>query len=107
MDRELIERCAKNQVNCISVSSNKTEEQIAQIIKETGARMGFPENMRCPACNGELMDAKADDLRGSIPADAITASPRFWRCASCGKAYWEGSHWKNMVKFYDRVKALL
>jgi len=107
MDRELVERCAKNKINCVSIASKKTEEQIAQIIRESGIAIDFPNNMRCPVCNGEMKEAIVEDVRGSVPEDVQSKSPRFWKCSSCGKIYWEGSHWRNMLKFYERVHALL
>ncbi len=107
MDRELVERCAKNKIRCVSIASKKTEEQIAQIIKETGVPIDFPNDMLCPACNGGMKEAIVEDVRGSVPEDAQSKSPRFWKCVSCGKVYWEGSHWRNMLKFYEKVSALL
>ena len=107
MDRELVERCAKNKIRCVSIASKKTEEQIAQIIKELGVPINFPNDMLCPVCNGEMKEAKAIELGGVVPDDVLAKSPRFWRCASCGKIYWEGSHWRNMLKFYEKVRALL
>lgn len=107
MDRELVDRCLKNSIKCISISSKRTEEQIAQIISVTGTPVDFPNNMRCPACNGILVHTSADEAKGSVPEDMIKKSPNFWRCPSCGKSYWEGSHWPNILAFYSRVKSLI
>jgi len=107
MDRELIERSRMNGVRCIPVVSKKTEEQMAQIITVSGALMDFPSSMRCPICNGVLVASSADGVKDSVPADMLGKSPNFWRCPSCGKAYWEGSHWRNILAFYSRVKSLL
>jgi len=106
-DVQLATRCKKHGVKCIFVKSNVAEEQVAQIISETGAQLSFPENTRCPVCNGRLETVSPESMKGKIPEDVYTARKKVWRCKKCKKAYWEGSHWRNIEKFYQRIKKLL
>jgi uncharacterized protein with PIN domain len=103
----LSKRCPKLGVRCILLASEKAEEQIAQIISETGAPPFFPQEMRCPECNGELEIAPSESVKKGVPARIATEHEEFWRCRKCGKIYWEGSHWKNIKEFYGRVLAIL
>jgi len=106
-DMELSLRCEKRQVKCIFVRSDKPEEQIAQIIRESGAKTTFPEAILCPACNGELEVVDVSAVEAVVPPNVLATQKKFWKCKSCGKAYWEGSHWRNITKFYEKVRALL
>lgn len=47
---------------------------------------------RCPACNTALMPAHTDERR--MQSDGLENGS--WRCPSCGKLYWHGSHWKGI-----------
>ncbi len=106
-DSELFGRCQKQHVRCIFLKSDDREEQIARIIRDAGVQMTFPEKTRCPKCNGELGVVDAEGVRNDVPESVANAQHKFWKCASCGKIYWEGSHWKNITRVYERVKALL
>ncbi len=106
-DLALSKRCPKLGIKCILLSSEKAEEQIAQILSETGASPSFPTEMRCPECNGELETAPPDSLKGEVPPHLLSEHSEFWKCKKCGKIYWEGSHWKNIKEFYGRVLAIL
>ncbi|MDD5340359.1 MAG: Mut7-C RNAse domain-containing protein [Candidatus ainarchaeum sp.] len=106
-DMELFGRCQKQGVQCIFLKTDSREEQVAQIIRDTGVRMTFPERTRCPKCNGELAVVDAASVKDDVPETVADAQQRFWKCASCGKVYWEGSHWRNITRVYERVRALL
>ncbi|MEM4272663.1 MAG: Mut7-C RNAse domain-containing protein, partial [Candidatus Bilamarchaeaceae archaeon] len=106
-DVALLRRCPKAGVKCILLSSEKVEEQIAQIISEIGAELRFPKEMRCPECNGRLETAAAHSIKSEVPSHLLSEHEEFWKCAKCGKVYWEGSHWPNINKFYGRVVRLL
>ena len=47
---------------------------------------------RCTACNGELAAVGFKDSDLELPEKVLASNKMFFRCASCGKVYWEGSH---------------
>jgi uncharacterized protein with PIN domain len=47
---------------------------------------------RCTSCNGTLVAASVDEARPHVPPAVARAKDSFWRCASCGQHYWEGTH---------------
>ena len=106
-DVELAARCRKAGVACVFVLSDQREEQIAQIVRESGAEMAFPEGTRCPDCNGILAVVDRADVKAEVPEKVAGLEIGFWRCRECRKVYWEGGHWKNITRVHDKVKELL
>jgi len=106
-DLQLAERCGKGGVRHILIKSEKIEEQIAQVLKESGAVATFPEKTRCASCNGELSIVPKASVEGEVEADTFAHHERFWRCKDCKKLFWEGGHWKNIKRIYDKAKAML
>jgi len=106
-DVELAARCRKHGVGVVFVTSDNREEQIAQIVKESGAKLSFPEDTRCPDCNGALAVVDAASVKSEVPEKVASRETRFWRCGACRKVYWEGGHWKNITRVYDEVRGLL
>ena len=100
-------RCQTAGVKSILIKSDVIEEQLAQLLKESGATVTFPEKTRCAKCNGELLDAPPDSIKGDAPEAVLKTHARFWRCGSCRSVYWEGGHWKNISRIYEKAKAIM
>jgi len=62
------------------------------------------ENSRCPVCNGELREASPEEVEGSVPASVRESQEVFWRCTSCGKIYWRGTHWKRILETLEEFR---
>ncbi len=106
-DLPLSIRCEKAGVRCVFIKSDDIVEQLAWLIKESGAEkeISFPEKTRCAACNGELDSVGAEEAKtaGKLPENVIGHHETFWRCRSCGRFYWEGGHWMNIRRIYRQV----
>jgi uncharacterized protein len=73
------------------------DDQIKQVILAFG--LTFDEDLsRCTACNGELVIVGKEEASKGVPDGALRSNEQFYRCRSCGKFYWKGSHWKNIRK---------
>ncbi len=103
-DVPLAQRCRKRGIRCVLIKSNDVQEQIGQLIEETGAEISFPEKTRCAACNGELDVVAKETVEGDVPEKVYSNQERFWRCRDCGQVFWEGGHWKNIMKVYEALK---
>ncbi len=104
-DLPLSLRCEKHGVQFMLIKSDRIEEQLAQIIREYGGHITFPEKTRCASCNGELVKAPKESVK-DLPANVIEHNDQFWRCTRCGRVFWEGGHWKNIMRIYERAKEL-
>ena len=105
-DVQLASRCKKYDVKCVFIESDNLEDQLVQLIKETGVEITFHEEMRCASCNGELEKIEKEKAEGKVPED-VFKSKELWQCRSCGKLFWQGGHWKNITRIYENIKKRL
>lgn len=107
-DIDLHRRAKRAGVKSTFIQSNDVVEQLAEVSKRCGRRIRIrPENSRCPMCNGLLELASKSDVESEVPATVLKIQREFWRCSSCGKIYWKGSHWKTIVEMAARYNRML
>ncbi len=106
-DEELCDRARKKGIVCVFIQNDMLEEQIAQIVRELGLQLNFPDGSRCPACNHELRTVGKDSVKDRVPGNAWELNEAFWLCDGCMKAYWRGGHWENITRIFENVRALL
>lgn len=68
------------------------DEQLEEVVARWGLASRAHPATRCPACNGLLVAAGLDEVRGQIPPRTAREHDRFARCPDCGQVYWPGSH---------------
>ena len=63
---------------------------------------------RCPACGSELEIVSKDEVKVKVPKTTFNVFNRFWACANqtCGKVYWQGSHWQNINAVLERARKI-
>jgi uncharacterized protein with PIN domain len=91
-DKELASRSAA----AIRVRSDDLEEQIREVASALELKVVDPLS-RCSLCNAVLVAARKEDVTDRVPAGVRARHETFWRCPSCGRVYWQGSHWDKMV----------
>jgi len=86
------------------IASEDLDEQIRQVLVELELE---PERRfsRCPVCNGLLETMGHDEARARVPAYVARTHTQFRHCSSCGRVYWQGSHWQRMEEHLARLRA--
>jgi len=51
---------------------------------------------RCTACGGALTPARRDEVSHIVPARSLVWANQFFTCERCGKAFWDGTHWRRV-----------
>jgi len=109
MDREMIFRAKKRQIQSFLVPKGDAEEQLNSIFLNYSLATHFPDFTRCPACNSSLSLKKRSELvkeqLRAIPPNTRKTSRDFWICSKCGKIYWRGGHWKRISKMMEGLKS--
>ena len=101
MDRGLLKR--KQVVFGSLVLHEPPAGQLARLVRRYALREHARPLSRCIVCNGVLVPATREELDGRVPARSAALHQRFFRCMSCGRPYWEGSHHARMQRFISRV----
>ena len=55
-----------------------------------------PGEARCSVCNGLLDRVTRAQVADRVPAKSLLWATKFFACVACGKAYWNGSHWRRI-----------
>ncbi len=82
----------------------KLRRQLEWVVLAMGLEVGPP---RCTACNGTLSPVRRDEVQHVVPARSLVWADEFYRCQSCGKTFWNGTHWMRMQQERERLGKLL
>ncbi len=96
-DRGLLK--AKRITHGYWVRSSKPKEQLREVIERLDLKGAFSPFTRCLVCNGLLREVKKETVIDDLPERTRDYFTEFRRCDSCGRIYWEGSHYERMKKF--------
>lgn len=78
-------------------------EQLEYVVQQLKLPVRSP---RCMACNGRLLPAAREEVAAEVPARSLVWARNFYRCGSCAKVFWEGSHWRRISKVRETTAAL-
>lgn len=92
-DKQLASRSS----GAIRVRSDDLDEQIREVASALSLQIVDPLS-RCSLCNVVLVAALKEEVTDRVPEGARARHDTFWRCPSCGRVYWQGSHWDKMVE---------
>lgn len=100
-DKELMSN--KNVPRGVRILSERPLEQLSEVISIYGLRKFFQPFSRCTLCNGLLEIVQEEEVEDQLPQRTRNLFSHFMRCSSCGKIYWEGSHYDRMKKFVSSL----
>ena len=104
-DRLLSRKALRAGLTTFFVEGDGATEKLASVAKRFGLSLGV-EMSRCAACGDRLRSVSREDVRSSIPPGTYSAYQEFWACVACGKVYWRGSHWGNIVDTISEASRL-
>ena len=70
-------------------------EQLARVFREFDLSVSKP---RCMSCGGELVPGDKEALKDRIPPRTYRWLNEYFVCASCGKLFWHGTHWRRILE---------
>ena len=92
-DKELAGRVS----GAVQIRSDDLEEQIREVAQVLPLRLIDPLS-RCSLCNELLVPASPAEVKEVVPEGVRSRHHAFWRCPSCRRVYWQGSHWNKMTE---------
>lgn len=77
------------------------EEQLAEVLRAFGLKPDPGRFFsRCSLCDARLLEVRREDVLPALPEKVRSFDTRFFRCPSCRRLYWLGTH-------VQRARALL
>ena len=80
------------------------KKQLKEIIARLQLQKSFRPFSRCANCNGLLREVEKAELQHLLTSDTLQFYDEFWKCAGCGKIYWEGSHFKHILRWVEDLQ---
>jgi uncharacterized protein with PIN domain len=89
----------------VVLEAEDADGQIRELFSKLGGKPTLKPFTRCLECNVPLVEEEASAVE--VPSYIGEHFNRFHRCPSCGRIYWEGSHYEAMVEEVERIRRLL
>ena len=108
-DEELYSRALAKEIHTILVVGGREEGRLGQLARTLGIPLDIDmSTTRCPECGAELNEITKEEASNVVPTKSLELYDRFWRCknAGCGKAYWVGSHWKQIHRMLEEARKI-
>ncbi len=85
------------------VRQGPSRNQLTDVLRRFDLTNSTSPLTRCLVCNDPLVSVSRDLVAGSVPARSRAFCSEFWQCSGCGRVYWNGSHYKRMLRFADQA----
>ncbi len=102
-DTQLLMR--NNVTRGMYIRSTDPGKQVLEVIRRFHLSDRFDPLKRCISCNGEIRTITNEEAQlATIPSEIRERMDTFYRCGSCGKYYWNGTHVKRMLKRIENIR---
>jgi len=84
---------------CFLVRSQNPFKQLKQVVRHFVLPIS-PKSIftRCIECNIPVVKRPKEELKSKIPPFVYKTHDEFSQCPSCGRVYWAGSHYENVLE---------
>ena len=100
-DRQLLMR--QEVTHGCYIRSRCVRDQIEELVRRLDLCAEIAPFTRCTVCNGSLLGAEAADVQSAVPPAVYHRHREYWRCGSCARLYWKGSHWVAMRRAIESI----
>ena len=101
-DRRLLMR--KQITHGYFVRAIQPREQILEILSRFDLFNNQKPFTRCMSCNGKTHAVNKQEIENRLLPKTKKYYDEFFRCESCNKIYWKGSHYLKMQAMVDKIK---
>jgi len=89
------------------VRATRPADQLVEVLGRFDLVRSVAPFSRCLRCNGEIERAAPELVWSRLPPRIRAAHREFWRCRSCDRAYWKGSHYARLARLVEQAIASL
>lgn len=88
----------------IVLREQPVEAQLTRLFRDLGLRADLGKLFtRCTYCNAALELLKREEALPLVPELVRTLDTPFWRCPTCKRLYWNGTHVERTIKKIKRL----
>jgi len=62
-----------------------------------------PDLIVCLICNNPLKKVEKKDIKNKVPPYVYKTQSKFKHCSSCGRYYWQGTHYDYIKNYFSRL----
>lgn len=89
-------------INFYHVKSADPDEQLKEVIEHFHLAGSFNPFTRCLYCNEILEKKEKSEVENFLLPETKRSFSDFWKCPSCKRIYWKGSHYERMKKLVGK-----
>ncbi|MDZ7778126.1 MAG: Mut7-C RNAse domain-containing protein [Bacteroidales bacterium] len=93
----------KNVTRGFFVRSGNPKKQLEEVLRRFDLKALIKPFTRCMRCNGLLQWVSKKDITEILEENTKKNCDEFYRCSSCGKIYWKGTHYQSMKKWVQEL----
>ena len=79
------------------------DRQVSEVLERFDLHSRIQPFKRCMVCNGLIMSVEKNAVIQSLPERVRERQDEFYKCDGCGKVYWKGTHYRDMM---DQIQKL-
>ena len=107
-DQELVHQALKKGVKTFFVKGIDNIETLVDLANTFGFNFKIEISIsHCPKCNMLIRLVTKESVLLEIPELTALHYEEFWKCNGCGQVYWQGAHWKMIIKTLEEAKRIL
>ncbi len=80
------------------VRAVKPEQQVREVLERLQLRNRIHPFRYCLECNGLIEPVGKEEILGRLEPLTRRYYNEFYRCSRCGRIYWKGSHYTNLMQ---------
>jgi uncharacterized protein with PIN domain len=80
------------------------EAQLHEVVDQFELADDMRPFTRCLVCNGESVPVDPDAVADAVPPLVRASFDDFCRCAECGRVYWRGTHYDELLRVVDGLR---
>lgn len=93
---------AEKYSNLILIDSEQLKDQLKQMRQLLGPCRPFS---RCPVCNTKTEKVEKETVKNDVPPYVFDIHNDFKKCPECGRIFWRGTHYKEIIKVIDEIES--
>jgi len=85
------------------VSSDDLDEQLKVVVGSLHLSLSNPLSL-CSVCNASIAEVGREEVKDLVPPAVYEIQREFWKCTSCSRVYWRGTHWDDMLRRIRKIE---